>query len=447
MADRYLISNVNIVNEGSITHGSVLIDNGVIAKISESGPELSDGAEVIDGKNGYLLPGVIDDQVHFRDPGLTYKGDIYTESKAAVAGGVTSFMDMPNTIPNTLKQELLEDKYRIASEKSLANYSFYMGVSNDNVGEVLKTDPSRVCGIKIFLGASTGNMLVNNTKTLETIFRESKCLIAVHCEDEPTIRENLAYYRQHYGDDIPPTAHPLIRNREACLRSSTFAVNLARKYNTRLHILHLSTADEMDLLSAESLNDEKRITGEVCVHHLWFNDLDYETLGNRIKWNPAIKEESDRKALIKAVKNNKIDIIATDHAPHTDQEKKNPYLSCPSGGPLVQHSLLAMLEKVNEGELDIQTIVEKMCHAPAKLFHIEKRGFIREGYHADLVLVKRNSPWQVHKSNLLYKCGWSPFEGVTFNSKVTHTFVNGNLVYNDGQFNEEFRGSRLIFKY
>lgn len=444
---RYLISNVHIVNEGNSVHGNVLIDNGLIADISEGKIEVANDTEIIDGKEGYLLPGAIDDQVHFRDPGLTQKGDIYTESKAAVAGGVTSFMDMPNTIPNTLTQSLLEDKYRSASEKSFANYSFYMGVSNDNVGEVLRTDPRKVCGVKIFLGASTGNMLVNNTETLETIFRESKCLIAVHCEDEPTIKESLAYYRQHYGDDIPATAHPLIRNREACLRSSTFAVNLARKYNTRLHVLHLSTADEMDLFSSEPLSDAKRITAEVCVHHLWFNDLDYETLGNRIKWNPAIKEESDRKALIKAVKDNKIDVIATDHAPHTDQEKKNPYMSCPSGGPLVQHSLIAMLEKVDEGEFNIHTVVEKMCHAPAKLFHIDKRGYIRKGYHADLVLVKRNSPWQVQKSNILYKCGWSPFEGVTFNSKVTHTFVNGNLVYDEGQFNEEFKGSRLEFNY
>lgn len=444
---RYLISNVHIVNEGNSVHGNVLIDNGLIADISEGKIEVANDTVIIDGKEGYLLPGVIDDQVHFRDPGLTQKGDIYTESRAAVAGGVTSFMDMPNTIPNTLNQGLLEEKYHNASEKSLANYSFYMGVSNDNVGEVLRTDPRKVCGVKIFLGASTGNMLVNNVETLETIFKESKCLIAVHCEDEPTIKESLAYYRQHYGDDIPATAHPLIRNREACLRSSTFAVNLAKKYNTRLHVLHLSTADEMDLFSSEPLSDAKRITAEVCVHHLWFNDLDYETLGNRIKWNPAIKEESDRKALIKAVKDNKIDVIATDHAPHTDQEKKNPYMSCPSGGPLVQHSLIAMLEKVDEGEFNIHTVVEKMCHAPAKLFHIDKRGYIRKGYHADLVLVKRNSPWQVQKSNILYKCGWSPFEGVTFNSKVTHTFVNGNLVYDEGQFNEEFKGSRLEFIY
>ncbi len=444
---RYLISNVNIVNEGTITRGNVMIDNSIIVGVSTNNIEVPDDFEVIDGKEGYLLPGVIDDQVHFRDPGLTQKGDIYTESKAAVAGGVTSFMDMPNTIPNTLTQDLLEEKYRTASEKSLANYSFYMGVSNDNVGEVLKTDRSKVCGVKIFLGASTGNMLVNNIETLETIFKESDCLIAAHCEDESTIKENLAYYRQQYGDDIPPTAHPLIRNREACLRSSTFAVNLAKRYNTRLHILHLSTADELELLSPEPLSEEKRITAEACVHHLWFNDVDYENLGNRIKWNPAIKEESDRMALIRAIKDNKIDIIATDHAPHTDQEKRNPYMSCPSGGPLVQHSLLAMLEKVNEGELNIHTVVEKMCHAPAKLFHIENRGYIREGYFADLVLIKRNSPWQVHKSNILYKCGWSPFEGVTFNSKVTHTFVNGILVYNNGQFNEEFRGKRLQFSY
>lgn len=445
MLQKYFISGATIVNEGVSFIGSVLIENGFIADISVGVIDGPADAKLIDGKGKFLFPGVIDDQVHFRDPGLTHKGDIYTESKAAVAGGVTSYMDMPNTIPNTLTQELLEEKYNSASSNSLANYSFYMGVSNDNVDEVLKTDPLKVCGIKVFLGASTGNMLVDNKATLERLFSESKMLIAVHCEDEPIIQLNLQYYKQQFGNDIPPELHPLIRSREACFKSSHFAVNLAKKHNTRLHVLHLSTADEMELFGTEASDSSKKITAEVCVHHLWFNVKDYAKLGNRIKWNPAIKSESDRSALLKALVENRIDVIATDHAPHTIQEKENPYLSCPSGGPLVQHSLVAMLEKVREGELELELVIDKMCHAPARIFNIDRRGYIRKGYHADLVLVDMNAPWKVNTDNILYKCGWSPFEGTTFNSKVTHTFVGGHLAWYDGKFDESHKGSRLSF--
>lgn len=445
MLRNYFISGATIVNEGKAFKGNVLIENGIIADISSGNARIPENAEHIDAEGKYLLPGVIDDQVHFRDPGLTHKGDIYTESRAAVAGGVTSFMDMPNTVPNTLTQELLEEKYQAASEKSLANYSFYMGVSNDNVEEVLKTDPTKVCGIKIFLGASTGNMLVDNLATLEQLFRNSKSLIAVHCEDEPTIRENLNHYRQMYGDNIPVELHPAIRSHEACLKSSTFAVNLARKHNTRLHVLHLSTAEEMALFSTEPSTAEKRITAEVCVHHLWFSEEDYHTIGNNIKWNPAIKAAKDRTALMKALIDNRIDVIATDHAPHTAEEKQKPYTSCPSGGPLVQHSLTAMLEKVYKKEISLEMVVDKMCHAPARIFGVERRGFIRKGYHADLVLINPNAPWTVAKENILYKCGWSPFEGVSFHSAVTHTFVGGHLAWSNGKFDESIKGSRLSF--
>lgn len=444
MPKKYFISGATIVNEGKSFRSNVLIEDGLISAVSES-PIVPNGAIVINAAGKYLLPGVIDDQVHFRDPGLTHKGDIYSESRAAVAGGVTSYMDMPNTVPNTLTQELLEEKYKAASEKSLANYSFYMGVSNDNLDEVLKTDPSKICGIKVFLGASTGNMLVDNAETLENLFREAPTLIAVHCEDEPTIRENLAYYKQQYGDNIPVTVHHLIRSREACVKSSTFAVELAKKHNTRLHVLHLSTADEMHLFSNAPSDRNKRITAEVCVHHLWFSEEDYQPKGSWIKWNPAIKEASDRSALMQALHDNRIDVIATDHAPHTIQEKSNPYLSCPSGGPLVQHSLVAMLEKVQQGEISLELVVEKMCHTPARIFQVNRRGYIKQGYFADLVLVDPAYPWTVTKENVLYKCGWSPFEGVTFNSMITHTFVGGHLVYHNGTFDESVKGSRLMF--
>lgn len=445
MPQKYFISGANIVNEGRSFIGCLLIDNGIITGVWEGKVPAPDDSEIIDATGKLLLPGVIDDQVHFRDPGLTHKGDIYSESKAAVAGGVTSYMEMPNTVPNTLTQGLLEEKYKAASEKSLANYSFYMGVSNDNLEEVLKTDPSKVCGIKVFLGASTGNMLVNNAETLENLFMKAPALVAVHCEDEPIIRDNLAYYKEQYGDDIPVNVHHLIRSREACLKSSTFAVSLAKKYNTRLHVLHLSTADEMELFSDAPSDENKRITAEVCVHHLWFSDDDYNTRGSFIKWNPAIKEASDRSALMKALLNNRIDVIATDHAPHTIEEKNKPYLSCPSGGPLVQHSLVAMLEKVRNGEISLELVVEKMCHAPARIFNVDRRGYIRQGYHADLVIVDPNSPWQVSKENILYKCGWSPFEGIAFNSRITHTFVGGHLAYSSGMFDESVKGSRLMF--
>ncbi|MGE5317263.1 MAG: dihydroorotase [Chloroflexota bacterium] len=445
MPKKYYISGATLVNEGKSYKADVLIQDGLITAISENRLDISEDVIIIDASGKYLLPGVIDDQVHFRDPGLTQKGDIYTESKAAVAGGVTSFMDMPNTIPNTLTQELLEEKYQAASEKALANYSFYMGVSNNNLEEVLKTNPSRVCGIKVFLGASTGNMLVDNLETLENLFREAPALIAVHCEDEPIIKENLAYFKQRFGDDIPVNVHHLIRSREACFKSSSFAINLAKKYNTRLHILHLSTADEMALLSDAPSDENKRITAEVCVHHLWFSKEDYDTKGVWIKWNPAIKESFDRSALMKALHDNRIDVIATDHAPHTKDEKSKPYLNCPSGGPLVQHSLVAMLEKAKLGEIAIELVVEKMCHTPAKIFRVERRGFIRTGYHADLVLVDPNLSWTVSKENILYKCGWSPFEGVTFNSMITHTFVGGHLAYENGTFDESVKGKRLMF--
>jgi dihydroorotase len=456
MSGNYHIKNARIVNEGEIFKGDVVIRDGLIRKVIRTGepveiPEAK-GLPVLDARGRFLIPGVIDDQVHFREPGLTHKGEIYTESRAAVAGGVTSFMDMPNTNPQTLTQQLLEEKYKIGADRSLANYSFYMGASNDNVDEILKTDPENVCGLKIFMGASTGNMLVDNPQTLENIFSKVKFLVAVHCEDEPTIRANMEHFRGLYGEDVPIVAHPLIRSEEACYRSSAFAVQLAGKYDTRLHVLHLSTANEMVLFTNDVPLEEKRITAEVCVHHLWFSDNDYLTLGNKIKWNPAIKSAHDRESLWKALLEDKIDIIATDHAPHTIEEKANTYFKAPSGGPLVQHSLPAMLDFYKQGRLSLEKVVEKMCHAPAVCFRVEKRGFIREGYWADLVLIDTDSPWEVRPSNIYYKCGWSPFEEHTFSSAITHTLVNGNLVYEadpqvlNGNFDESVRGMRLKFK-
>lgn len=449
MNKRYLIEGATIINDGRSYIGNVLIDNGIISRIEEGELpfDLSNeiDAERIDGRGKWLIPGVIDDQVHFRDPGLTHKGDLFTESRAAVAGGVTSFMEMPNTVPNALTQELLEDKYKMAAKKSLANYSFYMGASNDNLKEVVKTNPKMVCGIKVFMGASTGNMLVDKAETLEGIFRDAPTLVAVHCEDEETIRTNTAAMREKYGENVPMEAHPLIRSREACLKSSTLAVNLAKKYNTRLHLLHLSTADELSLLSEAPADRNKRITAEVCVHHLWFSDEDYPKLGARIKWNPAIKSASDRDALLKALKDGKLDVVATDHAPHTLAEKSNTYFSCPSGGPLVQHSLPAMLEISRQGKISLEMVVEKMCHTPARIFGVDRRGYIRENYHADLVLIDPESPWEVAPENILYKCGWSPLEGVTFHSKITHTFVGGHLAWYNGKFDESQMGTRLIF--
>lgn len=445
---KYLIKGARIVNEGRIFQSDVFIDNGIISEIGQlnTGSAKYDKAEVIDAAGKYFLPGVIDDQVHLREPGLTHKADIYTESKAAVAGGVTSFMDMPNTVPNTITNDLLEKKFQIASEKSLANFSFFLGATNDNFDELMNLDKRNVCGIKLFLGASTGNMLVDNDKALDRIFSITDTLIAAHSEDEETIKKNLELFKSEYGEDIPFSAHPLIRSSEACYKSSATAVNRARKMNTRFHLLHLSTEEEMSLFENNVPLKEKRITSEVCVHHLWFSDKDYDNKGSFIKWNPAIKKPSDREGLWKALLDGRLDMIATDHAPHTIEEKNNSYLKAPSGGPLLQHSLVAMLEFFHEGKISLETIVHKMSHAPAICFEIEKRGFIREGYLADLVLVDMNKPWTVDKTNILYKCGWSPFEGVTFRSSVSMTFVNGNLVYNDGVFDESAKGCRLKFE-
>lgn len=442
-----LISNALIINEGKTFAGNVLIHDNLIGKILPEGSSAGVKADqVIDARGKFLIPGVIDDQVHFREPGLTHKGDIYTESRAAVAGGVTSFMEMPNTNPQTLTQILLEEKYTLASGRSLANYSFYMGAANDNLDEILKTDPARVCGIKIFMGASTGNMLVDNPETLKAIFSRSPMLIAVHCEDESTIRRNTEIMRIRFGEDVPVYYHPVIRDAEACYRSSSLAVELAAKYNTRLHLLHLSTAREMSLLHSGIPLSEKRITAEVCVHHLLFDNRDYFTLGNLIKWNPAIKSAEDKEALFQGLLEGKIDVVATDHAPHTLAEKQNTYFSAPSGGPLVQHSLVAMLEFCSQGRLKPEQVVDKMCHAPAELFRIHGRGYIREGYYADLVIVDPNRRWTVATDNLLYKCGWSPLTGMSFSSAVTHTFVNGNLVYDQGHFLENHKGMRLSFE-
>lgn len=447
MSNLQLIRNATIVNEGRTFVGSVLISGEQIKEIFEENQiiDIKGSFTEIDATGLFLLPGIIDDQVHFRDPGLTHKGDLYTESKAAVAGGVTSFMDMPNTRPQATTIDILEEKYALAAEKSLANYSFLMGVTNDNVDELKKVDAHRVAGVKMFMGASTGNMLVDNKETLNRVFSEIPLLIVTHCEDEPTIQENIKHYKALLGEDIPIEYHPLIRSEEACYKSSSYAVELATKYNSRLHVFHLSTAKELSLFSSDKPLKEKRITAEVCLHHLWFSDADYAKLGNRIKWNPAIKTESDRLALIDAVNKNLIDVIATDHAPHLLSEKEGSCLKAASGGPLIQHSLVAMLQFVKQGTFTIDKLVEKMCHAPAELFRIEKRGFIRPGYYADLALVDRNRPWTVNEDNILYKCGWSPFEGVTFDSSVLQTWVNGKLVYDYGQFDESVRGKRLLF--
>lgn len=444
MPNEFIIQNADIVNEGSVVRGDVWIRDGMIHKIARN-LVIPDGAVVIDAGGKYLIPGVIDDQVHFRDPGFPEKGDLSTESRAAVAGGVTSFMDMPNTNPKATTLEILEEKYSRAAERSLANYSFFLGATNDNIGEILSADPQKICGLKVFMGASTGNMLVDNEETLEAIFRESPLLIAIHAEDEPTVRANMELFRKQYGENIPVTAHPLIRSAEACYLSSLKAATLARKNNTRLHILHMSTARETELLDTGMPLADKKITGEVCVHHLWFDDRDYDRLGALIKWNPAIKTESDKMALMEAVITGKIDLIATDHAPHTLAEKQNPYATCPSGGPLIQHSLPIMLEFVHQGKMTIEQVIRAMCHNPAILYRIRQRGFIREGFYADLTLVDPEVPWTVDKNNILYRCGWSPFEGVTFHSRVTHTFVNGNLVYQDGVVHDSSRGQRLLF--
>ncbi|QEC79123.1 dihydroorotase [Mucilaginibacter ginsenosidivorax] len=438
-----LIKSATIVNENRQFVADVLIKDGLIDRID---PQIDTHAdEVINAEGLYLFPGCIDDQVHFREPGLTYKADIHSESRAAVAGGITSFMEMPNTVPNTLTQELLQDKYDIASRNSLANYSFFMGASNDNLDQVLRTDTANVCGIKVFMGSSTGNMLVDNPQTLDNLFANSPMLIAVHCEDEATIKSNLNHYKQLLGDNIPVTLHPKIRSAEACYLSSSMAVDLAKKHNTRLHILHISTALETHLFDNTTPLKDKRITAEACVHHLWFTDADYETKGNLIKWNPAVKKESDRDAILQAVLDGRIDVIATDHAPHTIEEKAQPYLQAPSGGPLVQHALPAMLELYHHGKITLEQIAEKMAHNVATCFQIDRRGFIREGYWADLALVDLNNPWNVNKANILYKCGWSPFEGTTFRSRIAYTLVSGNIVYANGSLVEGETGKRLNF--
>jgi dihydroorotase len=437
------ISNANIVNEGQIFQADVWIEDGFIKEIGKIAKQAD---ENIDATGKYLLPGLIDDQVHFREPGLTHKGTIYTESKAAVAGGITSYMEMPNTNPPAVTQVLLEEKYEIASRNSLANYSFFMGTTNHNMDELLKTNPKNVCGIKIFMGSSTGDMLVDNEAMLNEIFSKVKMLIAIHAEEDPIVRANTEKFKAEYGDKLNATYHHLIRSEEACYASSSKAVALAKKHGTRLHILHISTARELDLFTNTIPLKEKKITAEACIHHLWFSNEDYKTKGNYIKWNPAVKTISDREAIWKAVLDDRIDVIATDHAPHTIEEKEKPYIDAPSGGPLVQHSLVALLEKYHEGKISLEKIVEKACHNVAILFQIEKRGFIREGYYADMVLVDLDSPWKVDKTNIVSKCNWSPFEGYTFKSKVTDTFVSGHWAYHSGVFNEDLKGVRLTFE-
>ena len=444
MTKSTLIKNARIVNENTTFLGDVLIENEIIKEIATE-IKATENVEIIDAEGKTLIPGFIDDQVHFREPGLTHKANIATESRAAVAGGITTFIEMPNTVPQATTQDLLEDKFNISANDSYANYSFMFGGTNDNLEELLKTDPKKVAGIKLFLGSSTGNMLVDNEAVLEKIFSSTKMIISVHCEDEGTIRKNTAEFKEKYGDDIPVKYHPIIRSEEACYLSSSKAIELAKKTGARLHIFHLSTAKETELFRNDIPLEEKQITAEVCIHHLWFSDKDYAEKGTHIKWNPAVKTEADRQGLWEALLDDRIDVLATDHAPHTLEEKTNVYTKAPSGGPLVQHAVTAILEKVKEGVISIEKAVEKMSHNPAKLFQIEKRGFIKEGYYADLVLINTNKPQTVSKDNILYKCGWSPFEGTTFSSTITHTFVNGNLIYNDGVFNDNIKGKRLTF--
>jgi dihydroorotase len=439
----YLIKNATIVNEGSSFVGDLLVENGIIKKIDSS--ITTNSMTVIDASGKYLIPGLIDDQVHFREPGLTHKATIDSESRAAVAGGITTFIEMPNTVPQATNQQLLQDKFNIAEKTSYANYSFMFGGTNDNLEELLKTDPKTVAGIKLFLGSSTGNMLVDNLEVLEKIFSSTKLIISVHCEDEETIKKNTAEHKAQYGEHIPIELHPVIRSEEACYLSSSRAIELAKKTGARLHVFHVSTAKETTLFRNDIPLEEKQITSEVCVHHLWFSDQDYKEKGTHIKWNPAVKTVADRQGLWKALLDDRLDIIATDHAPHTLEEKSNSYLKAPSGGPLVQHALLALLEKVSEKVISIEKLVEKACHNPAIIFQIENRGFIREGYYADLVLIDLKAPQTVCKENILYKCGWSPFEGTTFSSSVTHTFVNGVLMYHEGVFNNEVKGKRITF--
>ena len=439
-----LIQKVCIVNQGTSTVGNVLIEGNYISKISKE-EIIGNFDRVINGENLHLIPGMIDDQVHFREPGLTHKATIKTESRAAVAGGITSFMEMPNTVPNTVTQELLSSKYEIAKKNSLANFSFYMGATNNNLDEVLKTDPKTVCGVKIFMGSSTGNMLVDNKNTLEDIFKNCKLLIATHCEDEQTIINNSLLYKEKFGHDLPIKYHPLIRSEEACYKSSSMAVDLATKHNTRLHILHISTQKELALFNNNIPSIDKKITAEACIHHLWFNDTHYNTKGTLIKWNPAVKTENDRTAILNAVNNNTIDVIATDHAPHTIEEKNNSYFEAPSGGPLVQHAILTLLELMKKGQITLEKIVEKTSHSVADIYQIHKRGYIKEGFFADLVLINLNSPQKVSKESLHYKCGWSPFLDTEFSSTIECTIVNGHIAYSNGVFNTNNNGMRLTF--
>lgn len=443
--NRILIKNARIVNEGTITEGDVYIEGKIIKEIAGAISAKSADVKIIDAEGSFLIPGAIDDQVHFREPGLTHKGDIESESRAAVAGGITSFIEQPNTVPNAVTHEILEQKYQRAAEVSYANYSFMIGGTNNNLDELLKTNPKNVAGIKLFLGSSTGNMLVDNEQALENIFSNTQLLIATHCEDEGTIKQNLEKFKEQYGDNIPVKYHPEIRSTEACYISSSKTVELAKKTGARLHVFHLSTAKEMELFTNKIPLEDKKITAEVCIHHLWFTDADYDTKGSLIKWNPAVKTAADRDALWKALLDDRIDVIATDHAPHTLEEKNNPYTSSPSGGPLVQHAVVAMFEAYHQKKISVEKIVEKMAHNPARIFNIEKRGFIREGYYADLAIVNPGLPWNVKKENILYKCGWSPFEGTNFKSRITHTFVNGQLVYTNFKVKDIRCGERLLF--
>ncbi|SDQ08162.1 dihydroorotase [Flagellimonas zhangzhouensis] len=440
---KILLKNAKVVNENSVFESDILLENDIIARIDS---DISDAnATVIDLKGNLLLPGVIDDQVHFREPGLTHKGTIATESRAAIAGGITTFMEQPNTNPQTTTIEKLEEKFAMAAKDSFANYSFLFGGTNDNLEELKSLDKNACSGVKLFLGSSTGNMLVDNEVVLEKIFSNTEMVISAHCEDEGTIRANMAKYQEMFGDNIPIEMHPIIRSAEACYLSSSKAIALAKKTGARLHVFHVSTGIETDLFTNAIPLEEKKITAEVCIHHLWFSDEDYAEKGTLIKWNPAVKTKTDREKLWEALLDDRIDVVATDHAPHTIEEKDNPYTKAPSGGPLVQHALLAMLQKEKEGVISLEKMVEKMCHNPAKLFDIDRRGFIREGYFADLVQVNQNSQNQVKKDNIFYKCGWSPFEGVTFDSSVARTFVNGLLAYENGSFAKEKRAKRLTF--
>ena len=440
---RLLIKNAKLVNQGKSFYSDLLVEEKIIKKIA---PKINENVDrVIDAKGLHLIPGIIDDQVHFREPGLTHKAEIYTESKAAIAGGITSFMEMPNTKPQTLTQELLEEKFQLGDKKSIANFSFFMGASNNNLPEVLKTNPKHVGAIKIFMGSSTGDMLVDNKKVLEEIFKKSDCLIAVHCEDEETIQKNLDEAKNKFGEDIPIEMHPKIRSVDACYKSSSLAVELAKKHNTRLHVFHISTEKELQLFTNTKPLSEKRITAEVCIHHLYFNSNDYKTKGTHIKWNPAVKEKSDQDALLAALLDNRLDVIATDHAPHTIEEKNNKYLQAPSGGPLVENALKVMLKFVKEKKITIEEVVEKMCHNPAICFQIEKRGFIKEKYYADLVLVDIKKEYEVTEGKILSKCGWSPFVGEKLNGQVEYTIVNGHIAYEKGVFDESKKGMRLVF--